>query len=66
PEFAKTLEALAHVAATTQQFDRAIEAYSEATKCVVRTGRASGIASVPSSPAAERAFREAFIASPAP
>jgi hypothetical protein len=66
PDFGKTLEQLTHLAATTQQFDRAVEAYSEATKCAVRTGRGSGIASAPASPVAERAFRDAFVAPPAP
>jgi len=60
PEFGKSLEALAHVAATTQQFDHAIEKYSEGAQCAVRTGRASGISAAAPSAATEKAFRDLF------
>jgi hypothetical protein len=66
PEFGKSLEALAHVAATTQQFDHAIEKYSEEAKCAVRTGRAAGISATAPSPATEKAFRELFASPGSP
>lgn len=63
PEFPKALEQLAHIASTTQQFNGSLEAFSEAARCAVRTGRASGISGAPPSPAAENAFRELFATS---
>ncbi len=66
PDFGKSLEALAHVASTTQQFDHAIEGFSEAAKCAVRTGRAAGISAAAPNAATEKAFRELFAAAGSP
>lgn len=64
PEFGRSLEALAHIAATTQQFDQALDKYTEAAKCAVRSGRATGISPTAPNAATEKSFRELFATTP--
>jgi hypothetical protein len=67
PDFATTIDELAHAIAASQPLEAGLRKFETAAQCAAKTGRAIGISAGPPSPVSERAFRELFasVGSPA-
>jgi hypothetical protein len=59
-DLAGSLDELGNAISAAQQFESAVQKFTRAARCAVRTGRAAGLPPSAPSPAMEKSFRELF------